>query len=236
MTPRTCVFFAAVVLFSGVAGVSRAQNTSTTSSSLGDAARKTRAEKKDSAKAAKVFTNEDMGSLRGTINVVGAEPAPAPAGGADAADKTKTPAKTPKDEPKKAGPSEEASWRAKFATARKVLAQDQKEMDILQRELNLKQQQYSQDPNWAMHEQNTRGDINKTRDEIDAKRQDVEKDKQALSDLEDALRKAGGDPGWASEPAGAGPSASNGSGSGSAASSADASNSGNSNSQAPAQP
>ena len=57
-----------------------------------------------------------------------------------------------------------------------------------------------------MHEQNSRADINKTQSEIEAKKQDVEKDKQALSDLEDQLRKAGGDAGWANEPSGAGPS------------------------------
>lgn len=201
---------AALLLVAGGTSLIRAQDNSATSSSsqpdsLGDAARKARAQKKEPAKPAKVFTNEDLGSLKGTISVIGNQPSTAQpekvddkksgnppdakaTNGADAKD-------IKKDEPK-----DESYWRGKFAAARKTLAADSKEVDILQRELNLKQEQYSQDPNWAMHEQYSRSDINKTQDEIDAKKQDVEKDKQALSDLEDDLRKAGGEPGWANEP------------------------------------
>ena len=50
-----------------------------------------------------------------------------------------------------------------------------------------------------MKQQNSREDLDKTQSQIDAKKQDVEKDKQAISDLEDELRKAGGEPGWANE-------------------------------------
>ena len=216
MISRTCVFFATVLLFCGATGIGRAQEgsastSSSQSQSLGDAARKARAQKKESDKPAKVFTNEDLGGLRGTISVVGSEAAPAPAGGTGAAaDKTKT----PKEDAKKTGTGDEAAWRAKFAAARKTLAQDEKELDILQREFNLKQQQFYQDPTAAMKEQHSRDDLNKTQSEIDAKKQDVEKDKHALSDLEDELRRAGGEPGWANESSGAGPSDSSGSNSG----------------------
>jgi hypothetical protein len=55
-----------------------------------------------------------------------------------------------------------------------------------------------------MKEQYSRADLDKTQGQIDAKKQAIEKDKQALSDLEDDLRKSGGDPGWANEPTGAG--------------------------------
>jgi hypothetical protein len=217
MISRRCAFLAAALLFASGMSIGRAQDTSATNSgtqpdSLGDLARKARAQKKDPGKPAKVFTNDDIGGLKGTISVVGTDPSQAST--ADkAAEKAEDNKKTP-DDSKKDGAKDETYWRAKFAAARKTLADDTKELDILQREFNLKQQQYSQDPNWAMHEQNTRADINKTRDAIDAKKQDVEKDKQALSNLEDELRKAGGNPGWANEPSGAGPSDSGGSGSG----------------------
>ena len=79
-------------------------------------------------------------------------------------------------------------------------------MDILQREFNLKQEQFYQDPTAALKQQYSREDLDKTQSQIDAKKQDVEKDKQAISDLEDELRRSGGDPGWANEPSGAGPS------------------------------
>jgi hypothetical protein len=224
MISRRLVSLAAVLLVAGSVTLARAQDSAGTTSSpqsdsLGDAARKARAQKKDPSKPAKVFTNEDVGSLKGTISVIGNEPAPGtgafktaeknddkkPANGADAKPTNAADVKDAKKEQAK----DEPYWRAKFAAARKTLAEDTKELDILQREFNLKQEQYSQDPNWAMHEQNSRADINKTQSEIETKKQDIDKDKQAISDLEDELRKAGGDAGWANEPSG--PSDSNGS-------------------------
>jgi len=213
MISRRLLFLAVILLLAASISIGRAQDNSapasgSSSGSLGDAARKARAQKKDSNKPAKVFTNDDMGGLRGTISVIGNEPTPASARdkSAEKTDDTKktNDKKTPTAEAKKETPQDEPYWRARFAAARKALADDTKELDILQREYNLKQEQYSQDPNWAMHEQNSRADINKTRDEIDAKKQDVEEDKQALSDLEDELRKSGGEPGWANASSGAG--------------------------------
>ena len=224
MISRRLVSLAAVLLVAGSVTLARAQDSagptsSSQSDSLGDAARKARAQKKDPSKPAKVFTNEDVGSLKGTISVIGNEPTRGtgtdkaaeknddkkPASGADAKPTNGADVKDAKKEQAK----DEPYWRAKFAAARKTLAEDTKELDILQREFNLKQEQYSQDPNWAMHEQNSRADINKTQSEIETKKQDIDKDKQAISDLEDELRKAGGDAGWANEPSG--PSDSNGS-------------------------
>ena len=209
MISRKCQLLFVVLLIASGTSIGRAQDNSATSSvsgsgSLGDAARKVRAQKKDSGKPAKVFTNDDVGNLRGTISVIGNQPEPADAtakaGLTSDKPAEKTPEKkAPSDDPKKESAKDEAAWRAKFAAARKILAQDTKELDVLQREYNLKLQQYSQDPNWAMHQQNSREDINKTQSEIEAKKQDVEKDKQVLADLQDELRKSGGEAGWANE-------------------------------------
>ena len=92
---------------------------------------------------------------------------------------------------------DEAYWRGQFAAARKKLADDSKELDILQREYNLKEQQFYTNPNVALREQYGRADLNKTRSEIDAKTTAVAKDKQDITTLEDQLRQAGGNPGWA---------------------------------------
>jgi hypothetical protein len=71
------VFSAAVLLFSGVfsGGISagRAQDNSAPASrpqpdSLGDAARKARAQKPHSAKPAKVFTNDDVHGLKDSFS------------------------------------------------------------------------------------------------------------------------------------------------------------------------
>jgi hypothetical protein len=96
--------------------------------------------------------------------------------------------------------NDEAYWRKTFADARKKLADDAHELDILQREYNLKQQQYYNDPNTALKEQYSRQDLTDTKAKIDDKTAAVALDKQAISDLEDALRVSGGEPGWSAAP------------------------------------
>lgn len=164
--------------------------------SVADAARKARNEKKEPTKTAKVYTNDDVVGLTGNISVVGIQPeGPAtPVKAADAAAPAQKPAAL------QAGQKDEASWRKSFAAARKTLADDSKELDVLQRELNLKQQQYYSNPNTALIQQNTRQDIDDSQKQIDTKKQDVAKDTQAISDLEDQLQQSGGDPGWSREP------------------------------------
>ena len=46
-------------------------------------------------------------------------------------------------------------------------------------------------------QQYNRKDINDNQAKLDAKKKEVESLRKQLSDLEDDLRKAGGDPGWA---------------------------------------
>jgi hypothetical protein len=138
-----------------------------------------------------VIDNDNLGTLTGTVNVVGKEPAaPADASKAGPDDKTK-------EKPAEKG---EKYWRDKFADANKKLDNDAHELDILQREYNLKQQQYYSDPNTAMKEQYNRSDLTDTKTKIDEKTALVAKDKQDISDLEDSLRQAGGDAGWARTP------------------------------------
>jgi len=179
----------------------------TSSVSVADAARAARAQKKTEKPASKVFTDDDIASLKGTISVIGSAPsAQTPAAASATAEKPATEAAaagasasaTAADA---AAPAvkDEGYWRKTFADARKKLAADSKELDILQREYNLKQQQFYTDPTVAMKEQNSNDDLKKTRDQIDMKKQDVANDNQAISDLEDELRKSGGDMGWARE-------------------------------------
>jgi chromosome segregation ATPase len=201
LTHKISLIAAGIVLASSslCAALAKAQTTQVSQgpTSLAEAARKTREQNKD-RQPTKVFTNEDIPDLKGVVSVVGTEP-PAPAAetaqaGAEGAEGTKAAAgaaAAAKPEVK-----DEKYWRGKFAEARKKLADDSKELDVLQREYNLKQQQFYSNPNVAMREQYGRADLNKTRDDIDAKKTDVDKDKQAIADLEDQLRQAGGDPGW----------------------------------------
>ena len=203
MFSRKLLLATTVLALTATAVVTRAQNvaldTSSPSDSVADAARKARAQKKDSVKPAKVFTDDNVGDIKGQISVVGSQPA-SPTD--DASGK--------KDDTKSAnasdGKKDEAYWQGRFAAARKLLADDTREVDILQREFNLKQEQFYQDPTAALKQQYSREDLDKTQSQIDARKQAVEKDKQAISDLEDELHRSGGEPGWANEPSGAGPS------------------------------
>jgi anion-transporting ArsA/GET3 family ATPase len=178
--------------------------------SVAEAARRAQASKKPAAKPAVVITNDDLDTIKGTVSVVGEMQAPLVDQTAATPDKAKTPAADDKSKAptaddktkaasagdKPAPAKDETYWKKAFAEARKKLADDAHELDVLQREYNLKQQQYYSDPNTAMKEQFSRQDLTDTKTKIDDKTAAVAQDKQAISDLEDSLRQAGGEPGW----------------------------------------
>ncbi|HLJ23114.1 MAG TPA: hypothetical protein VKT71_03335 [Candidatus Acidoferrales bacterium] len=158
--------------------------------SVADAARKAQAEKKTAPKAKLVIDNDNLGTLTGTVNVVGQQPP-------SADDQAKNAAAD-----KNAGaPKGESYWRSKFASANKKLADDAHELDILQREYNLKQEQFYTDPMASLKQEYSRSDLNDTKAKIDEKTALVAQDKADIANLEDDLRKAGGDPGWENPPA-----------------------------------
>ena len=153
---------------------------------MADAARKARAQQQTAPKPKKVFTNDDF-----------APPPPprtdAKPGAAQGEDASKSDAdQNPENDPKS-----EVYWRKKFSKAHDKLSMAEKEVEVLQRELDKNQVQYYSDPQKALTQQYNRKDINDNRSKLDAKQKEVEALKKQLSDLEDDLRKAGGDPGWA---------------------------------------
>ena len=152
---------------------------------VADAARKARAEKKNAAKAKRVFTDDD---------VKPAIPAPSekPAEGSDAAEK----GAQKEGDAGKEDPNGEKAWRKRFADQRAKIDKAQMELDVLQRELEKSQVQYYSDPQKALAEQNNRSDINETSKNIEIKKKELEHLRQQLDDLEDELRKSGGDPSW----------------------------------------
>ena len=170
----------------------RAQDSSQTGDPVADAARRSREAKQNATKPKKVYTDEDISRRK---------PAPSPTDATGAANPnaaiTATPgnAAAPVDEDAK----NEALWRKSFKDQREKIARAEKELDILQRETQKAQIQYYPDPQKAMNEQYTRKDINDKDAKIEAKRQEIAQLKQGLSDLEDALHKAGGNPGWSRE-------------------------------------
>ena len=197
---------AGAALLCGAAATVRAQQDSSqqVEDPVAAAARKAREEKKkEGTKPKKVYTDEDVSRLTGGVTSATAAVPKMPgqeepkagedqgaakegAGGAGAGEK-------PKETP-------EQKWRRKFADAYKNLDRTERELDILQRENNKAQTQYYSDPQKALKEQYTRNEINERDAKIAAKQKEVQQLKDQISDLEDQLRKDGGDPGWASRP------------------------------------
>lgn len=152
--------------------------------SLGDAARKARQENKN-AHPAKTFTNDDLGAIRsGGISEVGQQDTGAEEGKTGTATKSADQSK------------DEAYWRKRFSELRGKITTKQQELDVLQRELNLLQREFYTDPNQMLQQQHSREDVNKKTDEIAAKQKELDDLNQQLSDMQDELRRAGGDPAW----------------------------------------
>ncbi len=155
--------------------------------SLAEAARKAREQKKETLKAAKVFTNDNIPTAGG-VSTVGASATESTSGAQPSTEEPKT--------------ADEKAWREKFATLRGKLAEDQAKLDVLQREAGVDQVQfYGGDPQKAAQDQQGMqpfgSQYSKKVSDIDAAKKTVAADQQAISDAEDDLRKAGGDPGWA---------------------------------------
>jgi len=156
--------------------------------SVAEAARKAREKAKtNGAPAKKTYTNDNVPALRVNEITVLAPGAGSSAAKDNAPDTVAKPA-----EPKK----DEAYWRKRFADARTKLAIAEKDLDVSQRELNLLQTQYYADPNKALQQQLTREDINAKTAKVDAKKREVADLTQAIEDLKDEMRHAGGEPGW----------------------------------------
>lgn len=180
----------------------RAQDTQQTGDPVADASRKAREAKKEAPKPKKVYTDDDVKSAvpEPPTPATSAGPAPGDGNGAAAMNVQSVKAQTgQKTEEKKPGenPNSEASWRKRFADQRDKIAKAEKELDVYNRELQKAQVEYYPDPQKALTQQNTRGDINDLNAKIDAKKKELEQLRQGLDDLEDQLRKSGGDPGWA---------------------------------------
>ena len=167
-----------------------------TGDGVADAARKAREQKKkDTVKPKRVITDDDVNHLVSATPVSGDSSAATTEEGA--AKKTDTEGKDAAGKTAKPEESPETRWRKQFREAYANLNRAERELDVLQRENNKAQVQYYSDPQKALAEQYTRKDINDKDTKIAAKKKEIEQINQQISDMEEALRKSGGDPGWA---------------------------------------
>jgi chromosome segregation ATPase len=157
--------------------------------SVAEAARKARAAEKNAPKASMVFTNDNIPTSSTGVSVVGEAHAAAGASEGAASSEAKP----------GADKNDEATWRQKFSDARHKVEQDKADLEVMQRELGELNLQYYPNPTQGMNQSVSRTDITDKQNAIDAKQKQLAADQQALSDLQDALRKAGGDPAWGRE-------------------------------------
>ena len=171
------------------------QDQKQTGDTVADAARKTREQKKNAPKPKKVLTDDDV-APKPAESATSAAPSDAnPDAAAPAAVKPEV--GLAQDAAQKEDPNSEKAWRKRFAAQHKKIADAEQELDVLQRESDKASVQYYSDPQKAMNEQFTRNEINEKNDKIAAKKKDLANLRQQLSDMEDQVRRAGGDPGWA---------------------------------------
>ncbi len=184
-----------------VAQQQQQQSGQQTGDPVADAARRSREQQKTAPKPKKVYTDDDVkpatpssegGAATSQAGQAAGGTQATPDNAQGAANDAGTGASGKKDDP-------ETAWKKRFQDQRNKIATAEKELDILQRETEKAQVQYYSDPQKALTEQFTRKDINDKIAKIDQKKQEIANLKQQLSDLEDELRKSGGDPGWARE-------------------------------------
>ena len=178
---RACL--AAVVAIAGLAGTVHLVQAQT----LGEVARQEDERRKDIKAPAKVYTNKDLGV------VPGPEPGTvsAPAAPADAAKD----AKAPDDKAKEAPQKDQAYWSGRRKELQTKLDSDQTLSEAVQSRINALTADFSAraDP---IQRSGIERDRQKALGELDRLRKSVQDGKKALTDLDEAARKAGVPPGW----------------------------------------
>ena len=166
--------------------------------SLGDVARRSR--ESNHPKAAKVWTNDDMPSVKAQDAAGVADEGDKSAD----ADKSAGPSKSTEDKDKKDDDKKDDSkssatdkvaidgMKAQIASQRETIAKLAEELDIAQREYKLQVANYYADAGNSLRDPKAWQDESKKKqDEIAAKQEAVDKAKQKLADMQEAARKAG---------------------------------------------
>ncbi len=189
---RLTLIAALVLGFAVTAGVAIPAPAQSQQESLGEYARKLRAERKqEGQKPVKVYTNDNIPRATGIR-------------GSEASEKSTpssaTESKSEASQAKKpSGEHDEAYYRDRMSELRHQKEIHERELAVLQQKLGQNQMQYYPDPNKTLQQTSTPSfdsDINKLRDDIDKKKQEIAQDDQAITDLEAQCRREGCPAGW----------------------------------------
>jgi len=187
-----------VVMVSWGAGLALAQE-SPSSNALADLARQAKAQRAKSHEKPKVYTNEDIQALP-PLPMVTTDAKP----GNQAAQETagnKAEHPSPKPGPAGAGSQKhgEEYFRDRMGRLEERLELDRRELTVLNQKLGQSQMMYYSDPVRGLLQSSgptAMSDVHGLQDRIAAKQAEIDKDQEAIDDLHEELRRAGGDPGW----------------------------------------
>ena len=187
-----------VVMVSWGAGLALAQEPPS-SDSLADLARQAKAQRAKSHEKPKVYTNEDIQALP-PLPMVTTDAKP----GNQAAQETagnKAEHPSPKPGPAGAGSQKhgEEYFRYRMGRLEERLELDRRELTVLNQKLGQSQMMYYSDPVRGLLQSSgptAMSDVHGLQDRIAAKQAEIDKDQEAIDDLHEELRRAGGDPGW----------------------------------------
>jgi len=158
--------------------------------SLADAARKARQQKKAQPKDAKVWDNDTISQTTGHISVVGQTPPPGAATEAkpaDATDKAAAPAEAKAPE---MTAQEKTALEADLAAAKDKLATVKTDLDILQRKYALDQQAFYGKYDYATDKAGAAA-LQDEKSQIDSKQQEVADAQKKIDELQEKLKAAG---------------------------------------------
>ena len=167
------------------------QEQSKQSQSVAEAARKAKEQQKTAPKAQTVWTNDTVGAVQGTVNVVGQQSAASSAAGAAEAKAGAAPAGAEAAAAPTASAEDIAKLQSQLADAKKSLDSVKTDLDIAQRKYNLDAAQYYGTPNYAANKQGQTM-LDGEKSAIAAKKQDVGAAQKKVADLESQIKALGG--------------------------------------------
>jgi hypothetical protein len=188
----------------GLPGLAQQQPTAP---SLGDLARQLRAQREKSSQKARVFTNDNLPartpeedqSISKGISGGPAQPEAAKTEEKPAKTEAKASTGAEAEGGSSEGPHDEKYFRKRMSDLRAQLDLHQRELDVLQKKLSQGQLAYYPDPNRTLTQESTPAfysDQNKLRQQINEKQAQIAEDQKAIQDLQEQLRREGGEPGW----------------------------------------
>jgi TATA-binding protein-associated factor Taf7 len=197
--------------------LAQSQGGASSQPSLGDLARQLKEQRAEAArKPSKVFTNDNLPARpagRGVSVAAAMSTETTSAEGEQAEAESATPqtseaesteaksqgseAATAEQSESQAGAAHDEAWyRDRAAAIRSQLDIHQRELNVLEQKLSQNQMQFYNDPNKTLQQEFSRKDVDNLAQDIEKKKQEIAADEQAMTDLQDQLRREGAPSGW----------------------------------------